>query len=241
MKHSKRYYDELADRLAAGQAAPGDPETLVRFTRTIGSTEEQVGSADELLVGMLASEAAAQNAAGPVGHGPVPLVTDTWRRRAMISTFLSTLFGKIALATVATAVAATGAAAATGNLPDPAQQAVSEAFAKAGISVPAPEESDSLSEENQLEGSREASAPVLADEASDKAKGVTDSVFSNDPAAGREFGDGVSGTASDGAVDAVPSVEGSSAAESATDAAKSQAPAAPALPDSSDAGAINLP
>ncbi|MHB9004503.1 MAG: hypothetical protein ACYC6C_10655 [Coriobacteriia bacterium] len=245
MKRSKRYYDELANRLAAGQASPGDPEALVRFMHTIGSLDEETGSADTLLAGALASEAA-QNVSVSVGHRPLPPVPVTWRRRAMISTFLSTLFGKIALATVATAVAATGAAAATGNLPDPAQQAVSNAFAKAGITVPATERTRVGEEQGQgeLERSRETSGPVLADEASDKAKAVTDSVFGNDPAGGREFGEAVSGPASDGAADgnmAAPSIEGSSAAKSSKDALKPQTPATPLLPGGSDAGSISRP
>jgi len=109
----------------------------------------------------------------------------------MLQTFLSTLIGKLMLGTAAVAVAATTGAAATGNLPDPAQQAVSDALGKAGIELPAP------SDEDLAETPDERTAPVLPDEASDTAKAVTGAVFDGDPKDGRSFGQSVAGVASE--------------------------------------------
>ncbi|MHB1323310.1 MAG: hypothetical protein ACYCXZ_03075 [Coriobacteriia bacterium] len=109
----------------------------------------------------------------------------------MLHTFLSTLIGKLVLGTAAVAVAASTSAAATGNLPDPAQQAVSDALGRAGIEVPAP------SDEDVTETPDERTAPVLPDEASDTAKAVTGAVFDGDPKDGRSFGQSVAGAASE--------------------------------------------
>lgn len=208
MRRSKRHYDEWADRLAAGDCDLGDEDAVSAFTGMLqaDSADEPV---DSRLPATLAAEAlqVAENA--PVrttgGRDARPL-TMRWRRRAMISTFLSTLFGKIAVGSVAVAVAATGAAA-TGNLPDVAQQRVADSLAGIGIDIPAPDRGpDGAGDEalSEFEGSVETTAPVLPDEASDKAKGVTDTVFEGDPADGRDFGEAVSGTASDGAASGAP-------------------------------------
>ncbi len=112
----------------------------------------------------------------------------------MLQTFLSTLLGKLMLGTAAVAVAATTGAAATGNLPDPAQQAVSDALGKAGIEVPAPSETPAP---GVTETPDVRTAPVLPDEASDKAKAVTGAVFDGDPKDGRSFGQSVAGAATE--------------------------------------------
>ena len=231
MRRSKRHYDEWADRLAAGNRDTHDEDAVSVFVGLL-----QVAPADEAADSHvspvdLAGEAlqVAQNAQARTSRGrdQQPL-TMRWRRRAMISTFLSTLFGKIALGTAAVAVAATGAAA-TGNLPDAAQQQASDAFGSVGIEIPAPDRVPGVvpsgGGENP-EASLETTAPVLPEEASDKAKAVTDTVFEGDPSMGREFGEAVGGTASDGAAD-IP--------ERSTLPERSAAPEQPVIPSTPEA------
>ena len=86
----------------------------------------------------------------------------------MISSFLSTLFGKIAVGAAAVAIAAT--VTATGNLPAPAQQRVSDALSKAGIHVPAPDQVSAAAD--AATASDESTPPVLPAQASDTAKAV---------------------------------------------------------------------
>lgn len=136
----------------------------------------------------------------------------------MISSFLSSLFGKIAAATAAIAVAAT--VTATGNLPAPAQQGVSEALSKVGIHVPAGRIADVAEEATEVDAtaSSEPTAPVLPEQASDTAKAVTAVVFGS-VLEGRAFGEAVSAAARSGkgsqrsnpatpALSAVPAVPG---------------------------------
>ncbi len=113
----------------------------------------------------------------------------------MISTFLSTLLGKLAVGTVALA-ATTGGLAATGNLPDPAQQWVADAISHIGVDIPAPSDVE-LPE--QTDGVEMPEAPELPEEASDTADAVTGTVFEGDPTDGQEFGEDVADSASDGA------------------------------------------
>lgn len=89
----------------------------------------------------------------------------------MLSTFLSTLLGKLAVGAVALA-ATSGGLAATGNLPDPAQDWAAERLGAMGIEIP-----DS--------------------NADDTAKAVTDFIKNGDPN-DEYFGDGVADTASEG-------------------------------------------
>lgn len=228
MGHSKRYYDELADRLAVDALPLEEGDTAAAFVVRLRS-EISHDVAVEALAASLASEAlgVATGARAPgESSGTLQPLTIRWRRRVMISAFLSTLFGKIAVGTVAVAVAATGAAA-TGNLPDPAQQAVSDALSNVGIEVPAPDDavgSTDMEIPDTSEGpeaTSEVTAPVLPEEASDTSEAVTDTVFSGDPATGRELGEAVSDIATDGAVgDDAPELP-----------AKPELPVIPGLPE----------
>jgi|FLYL01.1.fsa_nt_gi hypothetical protein len=137
-----------------------------RFLEELGRIPETPVNAE--LIGRLTREARAASAGVTP---PVAPLSPRWRRRAMLTTFLSSLFGKLAIA--ATAVAATtGGLAATGNLPDPAQQWASDALARVGIEIPAPDRAD----------------PVL------------DAVFEGEttPADGRDYGEDVAEVASEG-------------------------------------------
>lgn len=137
----------------------------------------------------VASESASIPSVGAGASHSKPL-PPRWRRRAVFSTVLSSVAGKIAIAGVALATTAGGLAAAD-SLPAPAQQAVSDAAAHIGISLPAPD--DTLDQNDQRV------APELPDGASHTAGRVIEFVFGGDPQfEGAEFGRRVAEIASDG-------------------------------------------
>jgi hypothetical protein len=90
----------------------------------------------------------------------------------VFSTILSSIAGKIAIAGVALATT-TGGLAAADALPEPAQQVVSDAAARIGISLPAPD--------NTPDQTDELVAPELPDEASNTARQVIELVFGSAP------------------------------------------------------------
>jgi hypothetical protein len=159
MKRSWRDYDEWADRLAAGEAASGDDYRVAQFVTVLRSTRP--GGAPECAPRpkKLAAEAllAARGASNPRGGRSRAPLSMRWRQRAMVSTFLSTLFGKLMLGAVGIALAA-GGLGATGNLPDQMQQRTADAMARIGITIPAAAETPTL---EQAAGT--AKAAVAAD------------------------------------------------------------------------------
>ncbi|MEX2323630.1 MAG: hypothetical protein WEA29_07675 [Acidimicrobiia bacterium] len=117
----------------------------------------------------------------------------------MLTTILSSIVGKIAIAGVALATT-TGGLAAADVLPAPAQQAVSNAAARIGISLPAPDDTPE-SDEGVAPDLAEV-APDLPEDASDNAKSVTEIVFGGDPQTERfDFGRAVSGASEEDDVD----------------------------------------
>ena len=203
MRRSNQQLDELIDRLAAGSDSEAG-DAVVAFIGQLSSDSVPSDPATENLPRLLAAEAKTVAESIPVrsrSDRVTKPLSRKWRRRAMISAFLSTLLGKLAIATVALA-ATTGGLAATDNLPDAAQQWVSDAVSNVGINVPAPNDGNLPD------------APELPDEASDKADAVVETVFDGDPADGREFGGNIADTASDGA---------SGRADNASDGAGNQA------------------
>lgn len=120
---------------------------------------------------------------------PVPHLIPRWRRRMLLASLLSTLAVKIALASVALATATVGLAA-TGSLPDPAQQVVSDVASRVGITLPAP-----ASDPAGTGG--DGAGPELPDESSQTARSVIDVIF-GDSDRDADFGKRVAETASDG-------------------------------------------
>ncbi|MGH8976180.1 MAG: hypothetical protein ACRD0C_23570, partial [Acidimicrobiia bacterium] len=122
--------DWTADRLLAGMVDPDDaPPGYAGLARALSHARGPVESGD--LAGrdrIVVAVADAVAEASPPTTVPVPL-----RRRTMLSRLLCT---KVAAATMTTVLLATGAAAATGSLPDPAQSLVSDAADVVGIEVP---------------------------------------------------------------------------------------------------------
>jgi hypothetical protein len=124
----------------------------------------------------------------------------------MIGTFLSTLLAKLLVASVALAATASGLAA-TGTLPDPAQQWAADLLKNVGIEIPNPAE---------IAGRRDANLPEDAVDPAEKATGhcteehpdeavdceVLDRVFEGDPTQqGADYGRNVADTADSGGDD----------------------------------------
>ena len=226
MRRSKQHLDEWIDRLAAGDRESGDGDAVAAFIDRLGSDSAVGEPVNEALPGLLAAEARSVAENSPArtrsGSRTTPLLARSrttqplarkWRRRTMISTFLSTLLGKFAVATMA--IAATGGGlAATDNLPEPVQQWVSDLGANIGIGIPAPGDVEMPD------------APVLPEDlpedASKTAGNVIGKVFGGDPTE-EDFGDEVAGVASDGAADVSDTGDAGSQEDDYTGDAGSQA------------------
>lgn len=98
----------------------------------------------------------------------------------MLSTFLSSLAGKLAIGSVALATT-TGGLAATGNLPDPLQDWASHQLAEINIEIPDSADTD---------------VDVTTADTADDVLGVVDGTPPEDR--DQEFGENVADTASDG-------------------------------------------
>ena len=128
--------DDTADRLLAGRILPDDAPPGYAFLAQALADVRQPADASELagrdrIVAAVAS-ALASATEPAVLDGPVDGPT---RRRHMLFRKLGV---KVAAATMTTALAATGAAAATGTLPDVAQVKVSDVIDTIGVDIPRP-------------------------------------------------------------------------------------------------------
>lgn len=175
MKRSKRHFDEQLDRLLAGDEVPEIGEEIVEVVARLqtGSAGQEPGTA---LATTLAAEVRQAESVPVRARSRItrPLPT-RWRRRIMLSTFLSSLFGKLAIGAVALATTA-GGLAATGNLPDSVQDWGSEQLNQIGIEIPHSEDVEDAEREDA---------------------GVLDVIENGDPEDGDEFGTDVADTASD--------------------------------------------
>jgi hypothetical protein len=169
----------------------------------------------------------------------------------MVSTFLSTLFGKLALGAVGVALAA-GGLGATGNLPDQMQQRTADVMARIGITIPAgttetptlPEQaSDTAKAAVTATHPSPAQMPTLPEQASDTAKAP---VAAEHPAAKDEQTEGrqapqLPDQASDKAKAVIGTVFGGNPADGrdfgAAVSATASAGASHATPQPSDTGA----
>jgi hypothetical protein len=200
MRRSKQNLDKWIDQLASGETGSSDGDVVAAFVRDLGSDSLPGDSIPERMPGILAAEALSVTGTVPTRTGSSRVtqpLASKWRRRTMVGAFLSTLLGKVAIATMAIAVAG-GGLATSDNLPDPAQEWVSEAVSHIGIDIPAPSDSDLPSPHDEAETPESPEAPELPEDASDTADAVTHTVFEGDPADGKEFGASVADTASDG-------------------------------------------
>lgn len=175
MRRSKRQTEERISRLLAGEGDSTE-EPLARFVDQLRSDSTAPGSTGSDLISRMAEETqkAAESAPGFTYKSPVRTLPPRWRRRIMLSTFLSSLAGKLLVGSVALA-ATGGGLAASGNLPDPLQAAAQDALAQINIEIPGPDV-----------------------EADDTAEGVLGVVEEGDPQGGVDFGKAVGDEASDG-------------------------------------------
>jgi flagellar motor protein MotB len=119
---------------------PSGSREVDAFCVSLGLTSQLDPNRIEALAAELAVVASAT--APPNQHGVElgrrrrPLLP-RWRRRAALTTLMSSIAAKVVFATVAVATT-TGGLAATGSLPDPAQQVVSDVASRIGIHIPEP-------------------------------------------------------------------------------------------------------
>lgn len=208
MWRSKRKHASQIDRLLAGESVPEMGDGVVELADQLSSEPDRQEIPGDLVTTLAREASEAESApSGTRNRTQKPLPT-RWRRRAMLTTFLSSLIGKLAIGTVALATT-TGGLAATGSLPDTAQDWASEQLGAIGIEVP-------VGDEVEVQEGR--SSDVL------------DVIDGTDPEdRGQEFGEDVADTASDGA-----STEGRTRAEDAADNADENADIADDFTDGVD-------
>jgi hypothetical protein len=149
----ERMSDADLDRLLAGKApaGPEDVEDLKSYfrdlkTRYVADPPPAIREAHLTQI-MNAARLHTQHMApapGPsrdTGRGRRP----QWRRKIVFSSLFGSLIGKLVLAGVVAATAATGGLAATGTLPAPVQNAVAGAAGGVGINIPNPQASAAAS------------------------------------------------------------------------------------------------
>jgi hypothetical protein len=256
MKRSRREYDEWAQRLAAGEAACDDDYRVAQLVTAMQAARRGGAHQCDLRPQKLAAEAmvAARGASNPRGGRSRAPLSLRWRQRAMVSTFLSTLFGKLVLGSVGIALAV-GGLGATGNLPDQMQQRTADVMARIGITIPAAgAETPSLPEQASDTAKAAVAAehptpaaqtPTLPEQASDTAKAA---VAAEHPAAKDAQTEGrqapqLPDQASDKAKAVVGTVFGNDPAEGrdfgAAVSATASGGTAQATPKASDTGAQN--
>jgi hypothetical protein len=125
------------------------------------------------------------------------------KEKFMLESLFATLAAKIAAGVIAAVVAATGGLAGTGNLPDPAQTAVSQALSNIGVDIPSGADADEAAAE-ALELAEEAAAEAL--EKAQEAADVDETSDAEDEGTGEPnenaaFGQSVAADAKDGGVD----------------------------------------
>lgn len=176
MRRSRQNLNERIERWVTAETNAEDGDPVAGFVTLLRSDPAKHRSSVEEMVPKLAQEAAGGSVPVQVkARAGKPLPT-RWRRRAMLSTFLSTLIGKLLIGSVALA-ATTGGLAATDSLPEPAQVWVAENLKQIGIEVPNPGEIES----------------------DDRSGDVLDVIEGTDPSdRDQEFGENVGDTASDG-------------------------------------------
>jgi hypothetical protein len=121
------------------------------------------------------------------------------RRRFVLESFLATVSAKLALGGVAVAMAATGGLAASGNLPDRAQTAISQAVDNVGIDIPSGETAQRAAEQAHEAAEQAAAAALHKAEAAARAAEQSASAGAAQQAGSNaEFGQGVASDANAG-------------------------------------------
>jgi hypothetical protein len=139
------------------------------------------------------------------------------RRKFVLSSLFATLAAKLAAGGIAVAMATTGGLAAAGNLPAPAQDAISMAAEKIGLHIPAADEVDDTVDDSTdlVDDSTD-----LVDDTTEVVDDVTDVVDdADDPVAGETKGNAVSQAVHDAIASTEPGPErGKAVSEAARNA-----------------------
>ncbi|MEX1043253.1 MAG: hypothetical protein WD532_10860 [Acidimicrobiia bacterium] len=144
MRRSKQHFDSQIERLLAGGSAPDLGNEISELVHRL--QQQRSGNTPGVALASALAEEARKSESVPtrVSSRASRQLPTRWRRRIMISTFLSSLLGKMAIGAVALA-STTGGLAATGNLPDPVQEWSANQLAEIGIEIPNPETDDETS------------------------------------------------------------------------------------------------
>ena len=165
-----RISEAEVERVLEGEYAGEDPSLHALATYARGAKATFAAAPDEAT--RATHLMAIAEAAVDVDATPAPVLTPApsspFRRMKIVLTSLfASLIGKIALASVALA-ATTGGLAATGSLPDPAQEALARAGEKVGFDLPvggdrATDGDDAGVPDDLPEGAGDSSAPSVLD------------------------------------------------------------------------------
>ena len=164
--------DDEIDQVISGDYAGDDPSLadLAAFARDAKSTFASApGDATRVAHVTAMAEAAADLDVAPVS-APKPAASSPFRRvKLVITSLFASLIAKVALVGVALA-ATTGGLAATGSLPEPAQEALARAGERVGFELPAGDDADEEEGEDEAgvpdelpEGTEGSSAPSVLD------------------------------------------------------------------------------
>lgn len=204
MRNHRDLDADLADRILDGDVDADDaPAALAGVTRLVAraSTTAPAAGNDQLIAAMTSA----------ITSSPSSVTAHRRNRKPMLAQILT---AKFAAAAFTVAVGATGAAAATGTLPDAAQDRIASAAERIGVDLP--------------------------DSASEKAKAARAAVEGTEPGAerGKAVSDAVRGDAGEDADDAGSAGDGKARAEDGKANADADRPAtAPvATPNSGGTG-----
>jgi hypothetical protein len=184
MERSPDLDPSSAERLLSGLAEDDAPPGFAPVAALLRAAAEPEAACD---AGAEAATVAAMVAVLEPAPAPIRTLDHATRRRPMFPTFLHT---KLAAAALAGGLALTGgaAAAATGALPDPVQDLVADAAAKAGLDLPA---GDKASER----------AERVAEKAADRVEKAAEKAADRVEKAAEKAADRVEKAAGDGADD----------------------------------------
>ena len=186
--------DEQAEQILRGgysgdDAALGDLSDIARDVKaTLMAGPDDATRATHLVA--IGDAAANLDVKRAPASTPAPSPSRLRRVKVVLTSLLASLVGKIALVSVAVA-ATTGGLAATGSLPDAAQDALARAAERVGFELPAGDGSASET------GDNEARVPDALPEATEgsSAQSVLDVIRSWDDDKGCEFGHAVAAAA----------------------------------------------
>ena len=199
MKRVRDFNSVEIDHLFSGKAPAedGDLSSVARFvssTRSAYLTQIDPQLEDSHLASLMKvvdltdkGDLAARPASKATGPDSQVSGLPMRRRTPMLETLFAGLVQKIAAAVVAVLMTATGGLAATGNLPDDMQKAISEALSEVGIEVPDGNTTDDVTE--AIEDTTEEAVEDVEDTVEDGEE-VVDEVIDETEGDGTDEGDG---------------------------------------------------